>query len=114
MVSRLQVAASAASEACCKVQRSCVSVGKSSYLWLCLRQAGHAASGALQHQWLNGLQVNAGVDSLKAMCDEIGITKLPYFHFLKGDKGLVAEMSANLTVHKLQQLRLQIAQHHAT
>lgn len=58
--------------------------------------------------------MNAGVDSLKAMCDEIGITKLPYFHFLKGEQGLVAEMSANLTAQKLQQLRLQIAQHHAT
>ena len=59
------------------------------------------------------MQVNAGVDSLKAMCDEIGITKLPYFHFIKGDKGLVAEFSANLTAQKLQQLRLQIAQHRA-
>ena len=54
-----------------------------------------------------------GVDTLKAMCDEIGITKLPYFHFIKGDKGLVAEFSANLTAQKLQQLRLQIAQHRA-
>lgn len=60
------------------------------------------------------LQVNAGVDSLKAMCDEIGIIKLPYFHFLKGEQGVVAEFSANLTAQKLQQLRSKIAQHRAS
>ena len=63
---------------------------------------------------LTDLQVNAGIDTLKAMCDEIGITKLPYFHFLKGEKGIVAEFAANLTVQKLQQLRMQISQHHAS
>ena len=57
------------------------------------------------------VQVNAGANSLKAMCDDIGITKLPYFHFLKGEKGIVAEFAANLTSQKLQQLRSQIAQH---
>jgi thiol-disulfide isomerase/thioredoxin len=59
------------------------------------------------------LQVNAGIDSLKAMCEEIGVPKLPYFHFLKGDNGVVAEFAANLTAQKLQQLRAQIAQHSA-
>ncbi len=59
------------------------------------------------------LQVNAGIDSLKAMCEEIGVPKLPYFHFLKGDNGIVAEFAANLTAQKLQQLRTQIAQHSA-
>ncbi len=59
------------------------------------------------------LQVNAGIDSLKTMCEEIGIPKLPYFHFLKGDNGVVAEFAANLTAQKLQQLRTQIAQHSA-
>ncbi|KAL3158690.1 hypothetical protein ABBQ32_011432 [Trebouxia sp. C0010 RCD-2024] len=69
---------------------------------------------ATAYQDVTFLSVNAGVDSLKAMCDEIGVTRLPYFHFIKGEEGLVAEFSANLTAQKLQQLRLQIAQHRAT
>lgn len=59
------------------------------------------------------VQVNAGVDCLKGMCDEIGIVKLPYFHFLKGERGIVAEFAANLTTQKMQQLRSQIAHHRA-
>ena len=58
-------------------------------------------------------QVNAGTDSLKTMCEEIGVPKLPYFHFLKGDNGIVAEFAANLTAQKLQQLRAQVALHSA-
>ncbi|DBB02013.1 TPA: hypothetical protein ACH3X1_000596 [Trebouxia sp. C0004] len=57
--------------------------------------------------------VNAGIDCLQAMCQEIGVPKLPYFHFVKGDNGIVAEFAADLTAQKLQQLRTQIAQHSA-
>ena len=47
------------------------------------------------------------------MCEEIGVPKLPYFHFLKGDRGIVAEFAASLTAQKLQQLRSQVAYHSA-
>lgn len=57
--------------------------------------------------------MNAGTDSLRAMCEEIGVPKLPYFHFLKGDRGIVAEFAASLTAQKLQQLRSQVAYHSA-
>lgn len=68
---------------------------------------------ARSYRHVTFLSVNAGIDSLNAMCEEIGVPKLPYFHFLKGNNGVVAEFAANLTAQKLQQLRTQIAQHSA-
>lgn len=68
---------------------------------------------ASQHQKVTFLSVNAGVESLKTMCDEIGVPKLPYFHLLKGEAGVVAEFSASLTADRLQHLRSQVQIHSA-
>lgn len=75
----------------------------------------HPKLQKLAHDYRNVtfVSVNAGTDSLKVMCEEIGVLKLPYFHFIKGDSGIVAEFTANLTAQKLQQLRCQVALHSA-
>ena len=65
----------------------------------------------LKHRLL--FQVNAGLDSLRDMCTDIGVPKVPYFHFLKGKAGVVAEFTANLTAEKLQHLRSQVHFHGA-
>lgn len=60
------------------------------------------------------LQVNAGVQALNDLCKEVGVTQLPWFHFLRGEQGLVAGFSANLTANKLQQIRAHISLHKGT
>lgn len=57
------------------------------------------------------MQVNAGNQALNKLCEEVGVTQLPYLHFLKGQQGLVGGFAANLTAEKLQQIRAQIQLH---
>ena len=58
------------------------------------------------------LQVNAGDPALHKMCEEdLGVTKLPYVHIVKGKQGLISDFAVNLTPAKLQKLRAAIMVH---
>lgn len=52
------------------------------------------------------VKVNGGDETLREMCQSLGITRLPYFHFYK-DQQLKSHFSANL--HKISVLRAEIA-----
>ena len=118
MVSRVQVSSPEATEHCTQLPSCDLLIGKfapvDAQRLLVLNCTSLLLSLELDiSRRCTIVQVNAGIDSLNAMCEEIGVPKLPYFHFLKGNNGVVAEFAANLTAQKLQQLRTQIAQHSA-
>ncbi|KAK9814831.1 hypothetical protein WJX72_012322 [[Myrmecia] bisecta] len=57
------------------------------------------------------IKVNAGEPELHKLCEQLGVDRLPYFHFYKGEEGLVSQFAANLTPSKLAKLRAEIARH---
>lgn len=52
----------------------------------------------------------AASEELRQYCEDMGIDRIPYFHFYK-DGRRVDHFSANMRPEKLQQLRLTIAAH---
>jgi thiol-disulfide isomerase/thioredoxin len=56
------------------------------------------------------LKVNGADEKLQAMCESMGITKIPFFQFYKNEQ-LLSSFAANLT--KISYLRAEIAAHKA-
>jgi thiol-disulfide isomerase/thioredoxin len=56
------------------------------------------------------IKVNGLQGDLQQYCESMGITRIPYFHFYRGNKR-VAEFTANMRPDKLAMLRSEIAAH---
>lgn len=56
------------------------------------------------------IKVNGSKEELRAYCEQMDITRIPYFH-LHRDGQRVAHFTANMQPEKLRLLRSQIAQH---
>lgn len=56
------------------------------------------------------IKVNGLQGDLQQYCESMGITRIPYFHFYRGNKR-VSEFTANMRPDKLAMLRAEIAAH---
>lgn len=56
------------------------------------------------------LKLNGLAGDLKAYCEDVGITRIPFFHFYRANKR-VAAFAANMRPEKLALLRAEIAVH---
>lgn len=54
------------------------------------------------------LKVNVEPEELRSMSEDMGVDRLPYFHFYKGSAGLVSKFTANLNPQQLHKLRMEI------
>jgi hypothetical protein len=57
------------------------------------------------------VKVNTDLEELKSLAEMLGVDRLPYFHFYKGNDGLVTHFSASLHPCSLDRLRKAIIAH---